>query len=143
MRRTFGMSLNAHRQNSTRCAALLFPAAPSRRRSAVGRHLGHASDRLGRFTFKLPRWLSSPAAVFRIDADGFHKIAWEIHNGSLTIEDRVNVAGMYISAVDNDLQNDLAAEFDEIKEAEQGVGFDPGNKPDDLKTLKAIRLARP
>ena len=94
------------------------------------------SDRLGRFTFKLPRWLSSPAAVFRIDADGFHKIAWEIHNGSLTIEDRVNVAGMYISAVDNDLQNDLAAEFDGIKEAEQGVGFDPGNKPDDLKTLK-------
>lgn len=96
------------------------------------------TPRDGTWTFRLPAYLAKPAEVFRLDADGLHDVTARIEPGTVTIRDRVDVAGIYVLAPEPGLRQRLQARHADLRRFEEGLGFDPGRQAADLETLRSL-----
>ncbi len=88
--------------------------------------------------FELPAWISSPAEVFRLDADGTHDVKHAVTAGSLKIQDPISVAGIYVAAADSGLRAQMERELAELLEIERRISFDPATNDTDFETLQAL-----
>ncbi len=88
--------------------------------------------------FKLPAYLSSPAEVFRLDADGPHDVTFSVGEGRVTILDRVNVAGIYVVAPAGGLKQRMQARQAELLHFEQSFDFDPAGRDSDFEQLRQL-----
>lgn len=96
------------------------------------------TPRDGVFTFKLPAYLPKPAEVFRLDADGPHDVKFSASGGQITIQDRVNVAGIYVAAPMPGLRTRLQARHAELLQFERGLAFNPAAVDADFATLRQL-----
>jgi hypothetical protein len=96
------------------------------------------SPRNGVFAFKLPAYLSKPAEVFRLDADGPHDVDFSVSEGQITIRDRVNVAGIYVVTPSKGLRQRLQARHAELLHFESSFDFDPAGRETDLERLREL-----
>ena len=96
------------------------------------------APRDGAWTFKLPAYLSKPAEVFRLDADGPHEVEFTLAPGTVTIRDRVNVAGIYVLAPTPGLRGRMQARHADLCRFEESLGFDPERQAADLETLRRL-----
>ena len=89
-----------------------------------------------KLSFKLPEWLAKPVDVFRVDATGTHDVTHSVANGSVEIEDRVHVTGIYVATSENTLRNQIDHRHASLVVLEESTSFDPANQPDDLARLR-------
>ncbi|MFO0012141.1 MAG: hypothetical protein ACK553_05315 [Planctomycetota bacterium] len=96
--------------------------------------------RAGEFTFRIPPWLEGPKFAFRLDADGTREVEHDvrIEEGTVTIRDTVQVAGVYILTIDPQVRWRLDARYRDRLSYERSLGFDPVNNSDDLRKLRAL-----
>jgi hypothetical protein len=95
--------------------------------------------RAGTFQFQCPRWLAEDALyVFRVDADGTHDVVHSVADGQISIEDSVQVVGIYLATNDAGLRARIDAEQQRLVEHEAACRFDPGNDRDDLGVLRKL-----
>jgi len=96
------------------------------------------STRDATLIFKLPAYLSKPAEVFRLDADGPHDVKFSVGEGRVTIHDRVKVAGVYVVAPDEGLRQRMKARHAELLRFERGFDFDPATRDSDFEKLRQL-----
>jgi hypothetical protein len=96
------------------------------------------STREATLVFKLPAYLSRPAEVFRLDADGPHNVKFAAAEGRVTIQDRVNVAGIYVVAPTDGLRRRMQARHSELLRFEQSFEFDPAIRDPDFEKLRQL-----
>ena len=96
------------------------------------------APRDGAFVFKLPAYLSRPAEVFRLDADGPHDVKFSAGAGRVTIQDRVHVAGIYVVAPTEGLRQRMQARQAELLRFEQSFEFDPAARDSDFEKLRQL-----
>ncbi len=96
------------------------------------------THRDAKLAFALPNWLEAPLQVFRIDANGTHPVNHSLGRGIVTIEDRIQVCGVYIATSDPRLRAAIDAEAADLVSQESELGFDPGKDPEDLQALKQL-----
>ena len=94
------------------------------------------ATRDGKFEFKLPDWLAEPLHVFRIDAAGTHDVSHTTSDGSVELQDRVHVAGIYLATSDISLRRRIDTRHATLIDSEKSRSFDPANNPSDLARLK-------
>jgi len=96
------------------------------------------TPREGSWRFRLPAHLPKPAEVFRLDADGPHAVEARLEPGTVTVRDRVSVAGIFVVAPESGLKERLRVRHKELVRFEDGVGFDPARRGEDLATLRNL-----
>jgi hypothetical protein len=96
------------------------------------------TPRDGVFACKLPAYLHKPAEVFRLDADGPHDVKFSASGGQITIQDRVNVAGIYVVAPGPGLRPRLQARHVALLQFERGLDFNPAAVDTDFATLRQL-----
>ena len=89
-----------------------------------------------KLAFKLPDWLVEPVSVFRVDADGTHDVTHTIANSSIELNDRVQVASIYVASTDRDVRSRIDSRHATLIALEESTSFDPANRPNDLARLK-------
>jgi hypothetical protein len=94
--------------------------------------------REGVFVFRLPAYLSGPAEVFRLDADGTRNVEFQLQDGRLVIRDRVTVTGIYLAAPKTGFRERLQARHAELIGFERSFGFDPAASDSDFETLQKL-----
>ncbi len=98
------------------------------------------NGRAGEFRFPLPVWLGAPAGVFRVNAVGTHDVEYALDSHCLMVRDQVHVAGMYVVVQQAGRRAEIDPRHADLLDAERVVGFDPGNRAEDLAALKALGL---
>jgi hypothetical protein len=101
------------------------------------KNLFRFTPREGTFSFPLPRWIGSDAAVFRVDADGAHDVSAVIEDAHVRITDTVNVVGIYIATIDPNLRAALQQRHTELLAHEASFNFNPGTNAEHLEQLRA------
>ena len=96
------------------------------------------TPRSGRFCFRLPPFLSSPAEVFRLDSEGTHDVQHQIDSGRLVVSDKVQVAGIYVASPRAGLRDRMQSRYRRLLSDEQAKGFDPATKDADFATLRGL-----
>lgn len=96
------------------------------------------SSRDATFAFRLPDYLSKPAEVFRLDADGPHDVKFSIGDRRISIQDRVKVAGIYVVASRGGLRQRMKARHSELLRFEQSFDFDPATRDPDFEKLRQL-----
>jgi len=96
------------------------------------------SPRPSEFRFHLPDYLRAPAEVFRVDADGVTPVDYTVSAGDVTIRDQASRVAIYVAAASAGERARLETRRREIIGAENALGFDPGNKPEDLAALRVL-----
>ena len=94
-------------------------------------------------SFGRPPWLNGKLAVFEIDSDGTHDVAFSITNDEIEIQDQVKVVGIYVMTNDGSLRNRLDSIHRKLIEIEKGTSFDPANNADHLTKLKDFLTFQP
>ena len=90
------------------------------------------------FRFPLPAYLRTPAEVFRVDADGITPVDHTVAAGRVTIRDQASRVAIYVVAASFGERAKLEARRQQLISTENAVDFDPGNKPEDLASLRAL-----
>ena len=93
--------------------------------------------RTGQWSFQLPPWLRVAQHCFRVDADGVHEVTYRIADGKVTIEDKVQVVGVYVVTRDAKYREILTKKLEAIQQRATELGFDPIHDPEALAKLKA------
>ncbi|MEZ5328680.1 MAG: hypothetical protein R3F19_26845 [Verrucomicrobiales bacterium] len=96
------------------------------------------TPRQAALTFRLPGYLSKPEEVFRVDADGVHEVEFTLAPDALQINDRIDVAAVYVAAANPGLRQRLAQKHAELIKEESAYAFDPASKASDLDSLRAL-----
>jgi hypothetical protein len=96
------------------------------------------STRDATLVFKLPAYLPRPAEVFRLDADGPHDVKFSSGEGRVTIQDRVNVAAVYVISPTEGLRQRMKARHTELLRFEQSLDFDPAARDPDFEKLRQL-----
>lgn len=91
------------------------------------------------FTFRLPSYLSRPAEVFRLDAEGMHNVNFQLQDGRLVIRDTVTVTGIYLAAPRTGLRERLQARHAELIRFERSFDFDPAVRDSDFDALRQLQ----
>jgi hypothetical protein len=94
------------------------------------------------FRFPLPCYVTSPAEVFRVDADGVTSVAHEVRQGILEIRDRASRVAIYVASAKAGERDRMTARRAALVAGEEAVGFDPGHRPEDLTALRQLLLGR-
>jgi hypothetical protein len=94
--------------------------------------------RTATFRFPLPSWLQKPVDVFRIDADGITAVDYTVGDGAVTIHDTTHRVALYMAPAIPGEKVRLESRRQSLIAAETATAFDPGNKPEDLATLKTL-----
>lgn len=94
--------------------------------------------REGLFAFKLPAYLSRPADVFRLDADGPHGVKFSVRERQVIIQDQVTVAGIYVVPSAPGLRRRLQARYAELLQLERGFDFNPAVVDTDFAALRQL-----
>lgn len=120
---------------------------------AVALDLGYTPDpeekvfrfapREGDFRFRLPAHLPRPAAVFRVDAEGTHDVAFRLQDEEVIVTDRVHVVGIYVVARDPGLRAGLSRRQATLLAEEAGLGFDPAGNDADFRVLEQLATSPP
>ena len=101
-------------------------------------HVFRFSTRDATHTFELPPWLRGKLDVFRVDGNGLGDVRHTLADGTVTIEDQIDVVGIYVATGDPRLRERLAAERAELIRHEQATRFDPLHDDADLARLRAL-----
>ncbi|MFO0910368.1 MAG: hypothetical protein U0794_18820 [Isosphaeraceae bacterium] len=96
------------------------------------------ASRDGVFTFNLPAYLSTPAELFRLDANGTHDVDARVESGRVIIRDRVHVAGIYVASARTGLRQELQKKHGELIAFERSFSFDPAGNDADFEVLKRL-----
>jgi hypothetical protein len=96
------------------------------------------TPRDGVFAFKLPAYLSRPADVFRLDADGPHDIKFSVRERQVMIQDQVTVVGIYVATPVPGLRRQLQARHAELLQFERGFDFNPATVDADFAALRQL-----
>ena len=94
--------------------------------------------RTATFRFPLPSWLQKPVDVFRIDADGITAVDHTVGDGAVTIHDTTHRVAIYMAPAIPGEKVRLESRRQSLIATETASAFDPGNKPEDLTTLKTL-----
>ncbi len=94
--------------------------------------------RTAKFEFTLPGWLGSTPRVFAVDADGTHDVPHSVVKGRVTIQDQIDVVGIYIATDLVSVRQQIDLRQTELVRQEQETSFDPANNEHDLRTLKSF-----
>ncbi|XZE22580.1 hypothetical protein SH449x_002516 [Pirellulaceae bacterium SH449] len=81
-------------------AAILFALDTAYYPDKTERVFTFAPPRDVTFRFRLPYWLQRPLDVFRVDADGIHKVEWIADESGVTITDQCSRDAIYVAAKD-------------------------------------------
>ncbi len=90
------------------------------------------------FSFPLPAFVGNPVEVFRVDADGTTPVEHRIEGGRVVVRDRVSRVAVYVAAADDGERERIEARRRTLVAEEDGLGFDPGRKPEDLAVLRRL-----
>jgi hypothetical protein len=96
--------------------------------------------RKAEFKFRLPAYLRRPSEIFRVDANGVYPVEWEHTEDGVLIRDRRSEVGIYVASPEPGLAQAIEARRLDLVEYEEALGFDPGSDPDDLATLRALKM---
>ena len=88
--------------------------------------------------FRLPAYASSPAEVFRVDAEGLTVITFRSDGGILEIKDRVSRMAIYVAATQAGERQRIEARRQSLIAEETSLAFDPGKNEADLVMLKQL-----
>ena len=120
--------------------AVLMVANDLRYRADIPKREFVFPSRDANFEFKRPDWLAEPLVVFRVDADGTHDVTHTTSDGSIELEDRVHVAGIYLATTDISLRSRIDTSHATLIELEKSTLFDPAKNANDLARLKQYAL---
>jgi len=87
------------------------------------------------FLFPLPVYLSQPAEIFRVDADGVVQVQHTVEAGSVEIRDQVSRVAMYVVSMKPGESQRLESLRQTLIAQEDALGFAPDRNPNDLKVL--------
>ena len=90
------------------------------------------------FRFPLPAYLSAPAELFRVDADGVTQVQHTVSGGFVEIRDRVSRAAIYGVAAKTGERARIETRRQVLIARENAIGFDPAGKPADLAVLQGM-----
>lgn len=101
------------------------------------------SQRAATLTFKIPVWLAAtesdePLDVFRVDADGTHRVSCRVEDDTVEIRDQIKVVGIYVLARGAALRTELNQVHAELLRQERDVAFDPAQRDEDYQQLKSF-----
>ena len=116
--------------------SLLMVANDLRYRADIAKREFVFSTRDAKIRFRLPDWIADPLDVFRVDADGTHDVTHTASDGFIELEDRVQVAGIYLATTDRSLRSRINHRHASLVELEKSTSFDPAKNPSDLARLK-------
>ena len=90
------------------------------------------------FRFRVPTYVSKPAEVFRVDADGVTAVKHQPSAGMLQIQDRVSRTAVYLAAINAGERERIETRRQALLLEENSCGMDPGGKPSDLQLLQQL-----
>jgi len=88
--------------------------------------------------FRLPAYISRPAEVFRVDADGTMTVESATKDQMLVISDRASRTVIYVAATRAGERERMEARRKALMAEEDSHGFDPGRNDSDLQVLKQL-----
>jgi hypothetical protein len=90
------------------------------------------------FRFPLPAYLSAPAELFRVDADGVTQVQHTVSGGFVEIRGRVSRAAIYGVAAKTGERARIETRRQALIAREKALSFDPAGKPADLAVLQEM-----
>lgn len=118
--------------------ALLFALDLAYSADPVERVFRFGSPRSVKFQFPLPVYLSRPAEVFRVDAEGVSLVKNSMDTGKVTIDDTASRAAIYVVATRQGERDRIERLRQALVAAEEAITFDPGGKLEDLAVLRQL-----